>query len=191
LIYTSSFIYIYKFLTLFAQKALAAIAMGNKVPKNLLLRLGLACLAFVSVITQFTLSYAASVSFNYNFSTPGALTSPELVYMSNATAAGDRIDLTKDTTWSTGRVAYGLPVQLWDNSTGKVASFTSNFTFVIKPHNNAAGQACRSSSPHPTEFLSSCVKRLAFVRPDVFVVELAAGRWHGVLRREVSPEPSE
>ena len=42
-------------------------------------------------------------------------------------------------------MAYGLPVQLWENSTGKVASFTSNFTFVIEPHNITAGQACSSS----------------------------------------------
>ncbi|CAN6363284.1 unnamed protein product [Urochloa humidicola] len=111
--------------------------MAKKVPKTLLLRLGLVVyLVFVSVTT---LSRAASVSFNYNFSTPGALTNPDLKYLSNATAAGDRIDLTKDTLWSTGRVAYGLPVQLWDN-TGKVASFTSNFTFVIKPQINTSGQ---------------------------------------------------
>ncbi|CAN6294390.1 unnamed protein product [Urochloa humidicola] len=122
---------------LLVKKALAAIAMAKKVQKTLLLRLGLLPhLLFVSINT---LSHAASVSFNYNFSTPGALTSPDLKFMSNATAAGDRIDLTKDTFWSTGRVAYGLPVQLWD-STGKVASFTSNFTFVIKPDNNTAGQ---------------------------------------------------
>ncbi|CAN6381758.1 unnamed protein product [Urochloa humidicola] len=112
--------------------------MANKVPKTLLPRLGLlASFLFVSVTT---LSHASSVSFNYNFSTPGVLTSSsDLKYMSNATATGDRIDLTKDTIWSEGRVAYGQPVQLWD-STGKVASFTSNFTFVIKPHNTTAGQ---------------------------------------------------
>ena len=95
----------------------------------LLLKLKLAYLVFVCVTT---LPHAASVSFNYNFSTPGALTSPELMYISNTTATGDRIYLTKETAWSTGRVAYGLPVQLWENSTGKVASFTSNFTFVIE-----------------------------------------------------------
>ncbi|CAL4983387.1 unnamed protein product [Urochloa decumbens] len=111
--------------------------MANKVPKTLLLRLGLhAYLLFVSVTT---LPHAASVRFNYNFSTPGALTSSDLKYTSNATANSDRIDLTKDTIWSEGRVAYGRPVQLWD-STGKVATFTSNFTFVIKPHNTTAGQ---------------------------------------------------
>ncbi|CAN6240653.1 unnamed protein product [Urochloa humidicola] len=107
-------------------------AMGKKVPKNFLIRLSVAYLLCAS-----TLSHAPSVSFSYNFSTPGALTRADLKYISNAIAAGDRIDLTKDKTWSTGRVAYGLPVQLWDN-TGKVASFTSNFTFAIKPHNNTA-----------------------------------------------------
>ncbi|CAN6229328.1 unnamed protein product [Urochloa humidicola] len=107
-------------------------AMGKKVPKTLLLRFSVAYLLCAT-----THSHATSVSFSYNFSTPGALTRADLKYISNATAAGDRIDLTKDTIWSTGRVAYGLPVQLWDN-TGKVASFTSNFTFAIKPHNNTA-----------------------------------------------------
>ena len=82
--------------------------------------------------------HATSLSFSYNFSNPGVLTSADLTYMSNATAASGRIDLTKDTTWSTGRVAYGQPVPLWDNSTGnsKVASFTSNFTFAITPRNS-------------------------------------------------------
>jgi hypothetical protein len=118
--------------------------MAKQVPKNLLVRLGLSYLVFVSVTT---LSHAASVSFNYNFSTPGVLASANLKYMSNATAAGDRIDLTKDTIWSTGRVAYGLPVQLWDDSTGKVASFTSNFTFVIKPQHNTTFTQQVCSSP--------------------------------------------
>ncbi|PUZ48636.1 hypothetical protein GQ55_7G261000 [Panicum hallii var. hallii] len=105
-------------------------AMVKKVPKTLLL--GLAHLLCVA-----TLSHATSLSFSYNFSTPGALTSPDLKYLSNATAGGDRVDLTKNTSWSTGRVAYGRPVQLWDD-TGKVASFTSNFTFVIKSRNHSA-----------------------------------------------------
>nr|CAB3502451.1 unnamed protein product [Digitaria exilis] len=86
-----------------------------------------------------TLPHATPLSFNYNFSTPGDLTSADLRYISNATAAGDRVDLTEDTTWSTGCLAYGQPVQLWDdNGTGKVASFTSNFTFVIRPRNITA-----------------------------------------------------
>ncbi|XP_062228870.1 L-type lectin-domain containing receptor kinase IX.1-like [Phragmites australis] len=72
-----------------------------------------------------------SLSFDYNFSTPGVLAGADLTYMSSSTAAGDRINLTKASTWSTGRVAHVQPVRLWDSSTGKVASFTSNFTFAI------------------------------------------------------------
>ncbi|KAF8702610.1 hypothetical protein HU200_032996 [Digitaria exilis] len=106
-------------------------AMVTKATKILI---SLAC--YLLCVT--TLPHATSLSFNYNFSTPGDLTSPDLKYISNATTAGDRVDLTKDTTWSTGRLAYEKPVQLWDNGTGKVASFTSNFTFVIRPRNITA-----------------------------------------------------
>ncbi|CAL5069634.1 unnamed protein product [Urochloa decumbens] len=117
-------------------------AMVEKVrPKTLLQGLSLAYMLCVTTLLSHATSTAGdsvrgntSVSFSYNFSTPGALASADLKYISNSTAAGDRVDLTKDAAWSTGRVAYGLPVQLWDN-TGKVASFTSNFTFAIKPHN--------------------------------------------------------
>ncbi|KAJ1277011.1 hypothetical protein BS78_05G261500 [Paspalum vaginatum] len=78
--------------------------------KSLLL-LFLAYLLPLCVPQQVT---SLTTSFVYNFSSPG---------------------LTKDTVWSTGRVAYGQPVRLWDDTTGMVASFTSNFTFAIKPHN--------------------------------------------------------
>jgi hypothetical protein len=102
----------------------------------LLLRLSLSSYYLLCV------SHAAtSLSFSYNFSNPGVLTSADLTYMSNATAASGLIDLTKDTTWSTGRVAYGQPVPLWDNSStgnSKVASFTSNFTFAITPRNGTS-----------------------------------------------------
>ncbi|CAO2043487.1 unnamed protein product [Urochloa humidicola] len=117
-------------------------AMVEKVrrPKTLLQSLSLAYLLCATILSHATSTAGdtvrgnTSVSFSYNFSTPGAVTNPDLKYISNATAGSDRIDLTKDATWSTGRVAYGLPVPLWDD-TGKVASFTSNFTFAIKPHN--------------------------------------------------------
>ncbi|KAI4356294.1 hypothetical protein L6164_000326 [Bauhinia variegata] len=35
---------------------------------------------------------------------------------------------------SAGRVSYADPVQLWDSKTGKLASFTTIFTFVVKPN---------------------------------------------------------
>ena len=108
-------------------------AMAKKQGRNSLLLLSLS-----SYYLLCRVPHATSLSFSYNFSNPGVLTSADLTYVSNATAASGRIDLTKDTTWSTGRVAYGQPVPLWDNSTGnsKVASFTSNFTFAITPRNS-------------------------------------------------------
>lgn len=87
------------------------------------------------LLSIFCFPRASSVSFDYNFSAPGVLAGAVLKYTGSSTAAVDRIDLTKATKNSSGRVAYGQPVRLWDNGTGEVASFTSNFTFVIKPIN--------------------------------------------------------
>lgn len=89
----------------------------------------------LSFVYLLCIAHVTSISFDYNFSIPGVLTSANIKYMSNGSRGTDRIDLTKDAIWSTGRVAYGQPLQLWDD-TAKVASFTSNFTFAIKPHNS-------------------------------------------------------
>lgn len=91
---------------------------------------------------------ASSVSFDYNFSAPGVLAGAVLKYTGNSTAAVGRIDLTKATKNSSGRVAYGQPVRLWDNGTGEVASFTSNFTFVIKPINGTNQAAKQFVNTH-------------------------------------------
>ena len=96
-----------------------AMVMGSKSPPLLL------SLAYLCVCV----AHVTSLSFDYNFSIPGVLNSPDIKYISNASPGSDRIDLTNDTIWSTGRVAYGPPLELWDD-TGKVASFT----FAIKPH---------------------------------------------------------
>ncbi|TVU46681.1 hypothetical protein EJB05_06231, partial [Eragrostis curvula] len=93
-------------------------------------------LVFSCLVLSSYAPHATSLSFNYNFSTPGVLASANLKYMADSTAAGDRIDLTYASNWSTGRVAHGQQVQLWDDGTGRVASFTSNFTFNIKPTNS-------------------------------------------------------
>ncbi|KAJ1276028.1 hypothetical protein BS78_05G182600 [Paspalum vaginatum] len=81
-----------------------------------------------------TAPHAAALSFSYNFSKPSDLNDSNLKYLGNATAFGDRINLTKAaTTWSTGRVVYLQPVRLWD--AGKRASFTTNFSFAISADN--------------------------------------------------------
>ncbi|WVZ83178.1 hypothetical protein U9M48_030349 [Paspalum notatum var. saurae] len=91
----------------------------------------------LSLVYLLWLPHVTSLSFDYNFSNP---TTPDAInYTGDATAAGDRIDLTRDANWSTGWVSNRQPVRLWDDSTGMVASFTSNFTFAIKA--NSSSQA--------------------------------------------------
>ncbi|KAF7066144.1 hypothetical protein CFC21_072177 [Triticum aestivum] len=85
------------------------------------------------------LPHVTSLSFSYNFSGAGVLAGADLKYMNDSAPAPtlNRIDLTNHSRkWSTGRVAHGQAVRLWDDSAGKVASFTTNFAFAIKPAND-------------------------------------------------------
>lgn len=54
------------------------------------------------------------------------------------------IELTKNeiraNLYSLGGASYVLPVTLWDNATGVVASFSSNFTFHIRFKNETDQQ---------------------------------------------------
>ncbi|KAJ1269816.1 hypothetical protein BS78_06G006900 [Paspalum vaginatum] len=94
-------------------------------------------IVLLNLVHLLWLPHVTSLSFDYNFSN---LTTPDAInYMGDATAAGDRIDLTRDANWSTGWVSNGQPLQLWDNSTGMVASFSSNFTFAIKANSSPQG----------------------------------------------------
>jgi hypothetical protein len=86
------------------------------------------------IISSCLPDHVTSLSFNYNFSDPAVLAGADLMYMNDSAPVLDRIDLTNHSSWySTGRVAHRQAVRLWDDSTGKVASFTSNFVFAIKP----------------------------------------------------------
>uniref|UniRef100_M8BC97 non-specific serine/threonine protein kinase n=1 Tax=Aegilops tauschii TaxID=37682 RepID=M8BC97_AEGTA len=88
-----------------------------------------------------------SLSFDYNFSAPGVLASADLKYMNDSAPVLDRIDLTNlSRSWSTGRVAHGQAVRLWDDGTGKAASFTTNFTFAVKSLNVTTSQASTRNS---------------------------------------------
>jgi hypothetical protein len=80
------------------------------------------------------LPQVTSLSFNYNFSDPAVLAGADLKFMNDSTPALGRIDLTNQSrSFSTRRIAHGQAVRLWDDSSGKVASFTTTFTFAIKP----------------------------------------------------------
>ncbi|CAN6352312.1 unnamed protein product [Urochloa humidicola] len=100
--------------------------MANRNRRDpLLLLLAAAHLCFMSPHTT------VAVSFSYDFSK--ASDQAQLWYANNgnSSAAGDGISITKMKVWSTGRVAYKEAVRLWDDRTGKVASFHTNFSFAI------------------------------------------------------------
>ncbi|XP_034570227.1 uncharacterized protein [Setaria viridis] len=82
----------------------------------------------------------AAVSFSYNFSKASdreklwyACGDREKQWYASCdpSAAGDGISITKMDRWSTGRVAYKEAVRLWDDRTGKLASFNTSFSFAI------------------------------------------------------------
>ena len=86
--------------------------------------------------------HATSLNFRFDFSEPGSYCTPG----SDIACAGDAypyartIELTKTdisdrNLRSIGRAWYARPVQLWNNTTGEVASFRTTFSFQIKPVN--------------------------------------------------------
>ncbi|KAJ3683578.1 hypothetical protein LUZ60_013805 [Juncus effusus] len=103
-------------------------------------------MAFSSVFSTFILlllvSYANCISFNFNFS------DPDFDQFDNIKLEGDAlwnrtvISLTRDSIfgdllWSQGRESYKHPMLLWNNTSGEVSNFTTNFTFFIKSMPNS------------------------------------------------------
>lgn len=81
---------------------------------------------------------ATSLSFSFNFSgTGGDPCDAELRCERDTHIGPGFLELTKNDirgdTFSVGRASYARPVPLWDNTTGEIASFATNFTFQIKP----------------------------------------------------------
>uniref|UniRef100_A0A0D3GZ48 non-specific serine/threonine protein kinase n=1 Tax=Oryza barthii TaxID=65489 RepID=A0A0D3GZ48_9ORYZ len=101
-----------------------------------------------------TLRAAAALSFDYDFAAVGRdVAAANLVFMGNASYAGDRINLTRLGTWSTGRVAHRQLVRLWDDGAGgSVTSFTTAFSFAIGRNstNQADGMAFYVGPPADT-----------------------------------------
>jgi serine/threonine protein kinase len=83
-----------------------------------------------------TIYHSTSFSFNYNLSDPTSDRS-SLRLEGDAFFDGDVINLSRynadgNMDRSQGRVTYKKPILLWDSSTGKVANFTTSFTFAIR-----------------------------------------------------------
>jgi hypothetical protein len=79
---------------------------------------------------------AASLSFNFDFSNPSTFSLADFTMAGDAKFHGAFFDLTANEydegiDYSVGRVSYVHPVQLRDNATGEVASFTTAFSFNI------------------------------------------------------------
>ncbi|XP_040383458.1 L-type lectin-domain containing receptor kinase IX.1-like [Oryza brachyantha] len=70
----------------------------------------------------------------------------------------DVLDLTKadnqGAVYNGGRASYSRPVPLWDNVTGELASFTSNFTFQIRPINETVYRYCNITGDGMAFFLA-------------------------------------
>ncbi|XBI14571.1 hypothetical protein VPH35_057142 [Triticum aestivum] len=100
------------------------------------------CLCYsLSLLVSAPLGLATALSFSFNFSGSGSgdLCDTELRCERDTRMGAGAIELTKNEIkanfFSVGRASYARPVPLWDNTTGEVASFSSNFTFRIRLKN--------------------------------------------------------
>ncbi|KAM3206598.1 hypothetical protein ACQJBY_061983 [Aegilops geniculata] len=92
------------------------------------------------------LCLATALSFSFNFSSTSSADpcDTELRCERDTRMGSGAMELTKNeiraNLYSVGRASYTRPVLLWDNATGEVASFSSNFTFRIRPQNESFDQ---------------------------------------------------
>ncbi|KAK1418263.1 hypothetical protein QVD17_27406 [Tagetes erecta] len=78
------------------------------------------------------LSNPLAVSLTFNISPQNPNQTRYIVIEGNGASITDHaIQLTPNMSYRAGRATYLKPLHLWDNKSGEVASFTTNFTFVI------------------------------------------------------------
>ncbi|GMY38824.1 L-type lectin-domain containing receptor kinase IX.1-like [Fagus crenata] len=73
---------------------------------------------------------ATQISFNYTDFSQTNNNKPVII-TGNATVSGSVIQLTPDKVDNWGRATYFEPMLLWDKKSGKLANFTTNFSFII------------------------------------------------------------
>ncbi|KAF7045658.1 hypothetical protein CFC21_054742 [Triticum aestivum] len=109
------------------------------------------CLCYLLSLASAPPGLATALSFNFNFSSSNSVDpcDTELRCERDARMGSGAIDLTKNelrnNIYSAGRASYGRPVPLWNNATGEVASFSSNFTFQIRPQDEPSDPVCDGS----------------------------------------------
>uniref|UniRef100_J3MWN7 non-specific serine/threonine protein kinase n=1 Tax=Oryza brachyantha TaxID=4533 RepID=J3MWN7_ORYBR len=90
---------------------------------------------------------ATSLDFSFNFSSSGDLCGTELQCERDAGMGSGVLDITRaenGAVYNTGRASYSRPLPLWDNATGELASFTSNFTFQLRLINETIYPNCKT-----------------------------------------------
>jgi hypothetical protein len=86
-------------------------------------------MVMITIFLFLIIPSASQLSFNYpDFSQTnnGAIT-----MAGNATISGSLIQLTPNAVDNWGRATYSETMRLWEKSTGKLASFTTSFSFII------------------------------------------------------------
>ncbi|KAJ1375474.1 Legume lectin domain, partial [Sesbania bispinosa] len=117
----------------------------------------------------------SSDSLSFNFANFGPDVR-DIIFQGDAIQSSGTLQLTKldesgcPTTFSAGRVLYSAPVRLWEKSTGRLASFFTTFTFVIKPvkdsDEEADGITFFIAPPESNLPSGSSGKFLGLVNPD-------------------------
>ncbi|KAK8259435.1 hypothetical protein V6Z11_D13G055400 [Gossypium hirsutum] len=99
------------------------------------------------------LPWAASQSFNFtSFDT----SNDNIRYKGDARPINSTIQLTNLEVWRSGHAVYAEPMHLWDKYTGKLAGFTTHFTFSILAQTNIT----------PADGLAFFVASLEYHVPD-------------------------
>ena len=96
---------------------------------------------FIFIFFLFLLPYANSISFNF-FSFNSNVVN--ITFQGDAHSLPEGLQHTKDSgyennTYSVGRALYHEQVHLWDNSTGWLADFETQFSFNIKSIHEVSG----------------------------------------------------
>ncbi|CAA7399535.1 unnamed protein product [Spirodela intermedia] len=90
-----------------------------------------ASLASLLLLLAFVLE-AGGETVTTSFDFPRFDSSPaDITFLADASSANGSLELNKDDIFSYGRAIYTNPIRLWDNQTGNLASFTTNFSFSV------------------------------------------------------------
>ncbi|KAJ1256851.1 hypothetical protein BS78_K287400 [Paspalum vaginatum] len=122
--------------------AASAVSSSDAHPLLVLVFLISTCLLLPLSQAATTINSAAVLTpfyFSFDFTNQSSYNSDDLRFEGNATVRGNLIDLScnsrdQNIDYCVGRVLYSRPVPLYDDTT--LASFSTSFTFVIRPDNN-------------------------------------------------------